>query len=163
MSAIYERELKNIFYNTYEYVSNTKKEQHDHLKKMNVGIIRGAGSLGIDLIAIRNGKCLAIEVKSSKRKAVYFSSDQRVIKQYNDYVDLTDYCNIPILYMLRKKNLREEKWEVFRLDSKYSLEYFSWVPTIPKTPSGHPFLAQNAGLNLSDFILRISDYWGETE
>ena len=81
--AEYERELKNI------------------LERIGFFVIRSAGSFATDLVAIKNGKMFAIEVKSTKSNPYYIKGYAR--DQLKELLKLKNHGIIPIFAVKFKR------------------------------------------------------------
>ena len=156
----YERELRDILEGNPEdhikSLSEDKKEIYREMEDQPFSIVRGAGSLGIDLVAMRDMIYLPIEVKSSKDETIYFSDDPRLQEQVDDLIEESKRTNIPVAFARRKKGIRGERWEMFRIRSPSSEKKLWFLPTIPKTKKGSWKLPWGEGLELSSFIHLIN-------
>lgn len=87
--SIYERELKTLLESDGWYV------------------VRSAGSLAVDLVAIdpENGHTLLLEVKSFKGNAYYTSKRKQTKEQHKEMCRLQSKFNgnVSVFYALRKK------------------------------------------------------------
>lgn len=156
MSSKYERELRDIFEGNYEEytksLSDAKLGFYRILKDKPFGVIRGAGSFGIDLVAMRGSLYLPIEVKSSKHETIHFSNDKRLSEQVDMLIDTSEQCDIPVIYAQRLKSIRGERWSIFRLDTPATEELFSELPVVPKTLKGNRKLVWDEGMSLTSFL-----------
>lgn len=92
--ALYERELKH------------------NLSKQGWLVIRGAGSLGIDLIAIKpTGEYMLIEVKSTKEKTFYTTRAKN--KEQFDMLNNLAKEGFNVYYFIRWKGNKE--WDKYQL------------------------------------------------
>ena len=152
----YERELRDILRGEHEEHTKSltveKKRIYDILKDKPFLIVRGAGSLGYDLIAMRGNVYLPIEVKTSKAKTIYFSDDERLTEQIEEYIRLSELCDIPSVYARRMNGIRGERWELFRINSETANNLLWLIPPIPTTAKGSRKLPWGSGLPLSEFI-----------
>lgn len=156
----YERELKDILSGDPEdhikSLSDEKKEIYREMKDDPFSVVRGAGSLGIDLIAMRDIFYLPIEVKSSKDKTLYFSDDQRLREQVESFIEESKRTKIPVAFARRMNGIRGERWELYRIRSPSSELKLWFLPTIPKTKKGSRKLPFGNGVPLSSFINLIN-------
>lgn len=154
--SAYERELRDILEGRIEQHSKSlpkdKLKIYSLLRQKPFLVVRGAGSLGIDLIAMRGSVYLPIEVKTSKSKTIYFSDDERLTEQLEEYKRISNKCDLPILYARRMNGVRGEKWEFFRLDTDASRIRCWTIPDIPTTKQGSHKLTWGQGLPLSTVI-----------
>ena len=67
-------------------------------------VIRSAGSFGMDLLAIKKGRVVAAQVKSSKRKTYYL--DKRVKKQLEELKKMEEY-GIEGVFAVRFKDYKK--------------------------------------------------------
>ena len=91
--SIYERELKGL------------------LESDGWTVIRSAGSLAVDLVALEpeNGHVMLLEVKSFKPKTFYISKSEKMKKQWKEMCKLEKMFNghCSVFYALRKKGQKE--------------------------------------------------------
>ena len=98
MTARYERELKKLL------------EQHGFF------VIRSAGSLSLDLIAIKNGKTLLIEQKTVHSDVFY---TVRKKEQFDLNRDLYHEKGLNVIYAVKfvgKAKSLEDSWRFFKID-----------------------------------------------
>lgn len=156
----YERELKKIFEGDKEKINQlckTLPEEVVPAYKQMIDcpflVVRGAGSLGIDLIVMRNVHYFAFEVKSSKNKTIYLSGDNRLSEQADKMKELSEELNIRMYYPQRLKTKKHiEKWKMFRVKTKVSNIVGTNIPAVPCTVHGNRKLEFDEGLPLSDFL-----------
>ena len=67
-------------------------------------VIRAAGSLGVDLVALRWDYSFPIEVKSSSEDTLHFSKSPRLMEQANRMKDDCDSAHLLPIYAFRLKN-----------------------------------------------------------
>ena len=165
MSSAYERELRDIFAGNEETIERLGKTMSDDaVQKYRKTIeypfyvLRGAGSLGVDLMPIRGPIHIPIEVKSSILSTFYFSSSKDDTLQLESYQRAVKRHQMPLLYAYRHKGRRGEKWAVYRLhyvldpDKLPQTLSFHFVPTIPRTKTGNRYMPFDDGLPLSEFL-----------
>jgi Holliday junction resolvase len=104
--SIYERELKGL------------------LEARGQVVIRSAGSLAVDLVAInpKNGDAMLIEVKSYQGNAFYISKSKEMREQWAEMCRLESMCNghTGVFYALRMKGQTDYKLvRPSRLESPY--------------------------------------------
>lgn len=159
MSSVYERELRDIFQGDITpYIKTVddaciKGYLQAYFKPFSV--IRGAGSLGIDILPMRGDQYYPIEVKSSKKGSVYFSSDERLQEQLDNFTAESERTNVPVAYALRNKGVPGEKWQMFRIDTEISKSVYWMLPAIPRSKDGSPILKWGDGFSLSAFISKV--------
>ena len=131
MAGVYERELKGILQGDETIIKKvTKTCSDDEIAGYNAIVnkpfivIRAAGSLGVDLVAVRGDISFPIEVKSSKVKRVHFSDSPRLTEQAMRMKADAEKAGVIPLYILRLKGNRGDSWRVFAitLDVKRDLK-----------------------------------------
>ena len=167
MSSKYERELRQVLAGLSKGVEAIIKSCNEIEKtKMRLVeqrpflVVRAAGS-GIegsgDLLALRGDLCFPIEVKSSKKDKLYLSG--RTVDQYNSLVYEGNRSSLLPLYALRLKGVRGDSWRIFRVetDTLHSKlrQLAPFIPTLPKTRNGKPYLNWDDGLPLNEFIALV--------
>ncbi len=160
----YERELKGILGGDKRILSKFEKSlSEEELKWYKSAIqrpfmvIRAAGSLGVDLIAIRDDFSFPIEVKSSSSKKIVFThSNARAQQQALQFIEECERARILGIYAFRLKGFRGDPWRMFSLPVsglrgriKLLAEV---VPPLPLTRGGNFVLKWEEGLPLSKFL-----------
>lgn len=161
MSSNYERELRDILMGeeeTIEKITKTMAEEPTHIYRRCMDkpflIMRGAGSLGIDLFANRGRLFFAIEEKASTGK-MYFTDDDRLPEQHKQFEDYAENRGMPYIYAKRSKGKSGEKWYVFRTEKSpiaRMVTDVSQIPFIPETVHGNKYLYHEDGIPLSKFL-----------
>jgi len=167
VSSKYERELRQVLAGLSKGVEAIIKSCNEIEKtKMRLVeqrpflVVRAAGS-GIegsgDLLALRGDLCFPIEVKSSKKDKLYLSG--RTVDQYNSLVYEGNRSSLLPLYAFRLKGVRGDSWRIFRVetDTLHSKlrQLAPFIPSLPKTRNGKPYLNWNDGLALNEFIALV--------
>jgi Holliday junction resolvase len=169
MKGDYERELKSILQGNKDTLLNItksctlkEKERYFKITETPFTVVRAAGSFGIDLVAVRGDISLLIEIKSSNRDTIHFSSQNGKLQKQAETMrkECEKSKTLPI-YAFRLKNCRGDAWRIFTLDDIKCLEGRAKVihrrlPKIKKTNSGNLLMKWNAGMSLSDFIEYIN-------
>lgn len=123
-------------------------------------VVRGAGSLGLDLVAMRWGLSLPIEVKASSDDVIRFTSASgRANVQLASHRAAIARAGLVILYAYRRLGLRsEECWRVFLgcpPPTKGLLGALCRsVPPVGETREKNGILRWQDGLRLSRFLER---------
>jgi len=172
VSSKYERELRQVLAGLSKGVEAIIKSCNEIEKtKMRLVeqrpflVVRAAGS-GIegsgDLLALRGDLCFPIEVKSSKKDKLYLSG--RTVDQYNSLVYEGNRSSLLPLYAFRLKGVRGDSWRIFRVetDTLHSKlrQLAPFIPSLPKTRNGKPYLNWNDGLALNEFIALVCSKFG---
>lgn len=163
MGRIFERELKGILMADEDMLARVTKtcEEHERrayyrIKEKPFMVIRGAGSLGVDLVAIRSGISLPIEVKSSVNAVLRFSKSEKLTQQAHEMVEGCRRVGLMPIYAFRYKRHRGDAWRVFTLDvgpldGRLGLVY-QRLPKIDLSKDGNLIMRWNDGMPLSKFI-----------
>lgn len=162
MSTIYERELVHLLRGepgVIEKASRSMKmlEREKMRKILNCPflVLRAAGSLGVDLAALRGDISFPIEVKSSRKKKVYLNS-LKLRDQANRMIQVCQRCHVIPLYAYRLKSVRGDAWRMFTLPLS-GLEgrnriLYKRIPTVQITKQGNFVLVWEEGMPLSDLV-----------
>lgn len=163
MGKIFERELKGILSANEDILTRvTKTCDHEEragymrIKERPFMVVRGAGSLGIDLVAIREGLSLPIEVKSSTSDVLRFSRSEKLIIQAQEMIDDCKRVGLMPVYAFRHKRQRGDAWRVFTLDvgqlNGRLKPLYMRVPKITPSKEGNLIMRWNDGMPLNRFI-----------
>jgi Holliday junction resolvase len=119
-------------------------------------VIRGAGSLGIDIVAIRSDISLPIEVKSSVSDVLRFSRNEKLAIQAREMMDDCRRVGLMPIYAFRYKRQRGDAWRIFTLDvgpinGRLKVVY-SRLPKIAPSKEGNLIMRWHDGMPLSKFI-----------
>jgi len=163
MGRIFERELKGILSANEDVLARVTKtcdleERAGYMKIRETPfmVVRGAGSLGVDLVAIRSGLSLPIEVKSSTSDVLRFSRSEKLVIQAQEMIDDCKRVGLMPVYAFRYKRQRGDAWRIFtldvgRLDGRLKLVY-ERLPKIAPSKEGNLIMRWNDGMPLSKFI-----------
>jgi len=161
---IYEREMKALLAGDRKVISKMVKtcdsaeaDAYNSMLSNPFLVIRAAGSLGVDLVALRWDFSFPIEVKSSGDDVMHFSKNPRLMEQAET---MRDTCNSPHLipiYAYRLKSVRGDPWRIFTIPSDYVLHGRSEllrkrIPKFEVTDNGNFVMRWKDGMKLSDFI-----------
>ncbi len=167
-SSAYERELKGILHGDLKVLAAATRSCDEKQRKGYYRIVnrpflvsRAAGSLGVDLIAIRGDVSFPIEVKSSKRRLYHFSNTERTKEQQHWLLEECERSGVLPLYAYRLKGVRGDSWRVFTTDTlKVSGRIRvlqQRVPKVDMSRNGHMILRWDDGMPLNAFL----QYLGE--
>ena len=163
MGKIFERELKGIL-NANEDVLARVTKTCDAMERMGYlrirekpfMVVRGAGSLGVDLVAISAGLSLPIEVKSSTSDVLRFSRNENLAIQAQEMIDDCRRVGLMPIYAFRYKRQRGDAWRIFTLDvgplNGRLKPVYQRLPKIMPSKEGNLIMRWNDGMPLSRFI-----------
>lgn len=163
MGDTYERELKALLSGDEKTLSRMtktcdekEKEGYLSIKKRPFMVIRAAGSLGIDLVALWGDLALPIEVKSSKTDVFWFSNSQRTLEQAEIMMEVCSRSGLLPIYAFRLKGARGDPWRIFSLpvaDINGRLALLQEkIPVPDVSEKGNMIMRWQDGMKLSDFI-----------
>jgi Holliday junction resolvase len=160
----YERELRGLLSGEdVTLVSVTKafdeatRAKYYSIKKRPFLVIRAAGSLGEDLVALRGDVGFPIEVKASKEPLFHFSNTQRLKEQQEEFIRICRSTGTLPIYAFRLKNVRGgDPWRIFTMDMEnlkgISNVIYDRVPKLQRTPNGYFKMPWEDGMPLGNFI-----------
>jgi len=168
MSSQYEREFKAILEGDtkiLEKVTKTcelqVKKDYALIKNKPFIVIRAAGSLGVDLVALRGDIAFLVEIKSSVTDTLHFSSVKGKLQQQADR--MADECakthTLPI-YAFRLKGLRGDSWRLFSMEIQ-GIEGRAHIlhkrlPKLERSKKGSYIMRWHDGLPLAQFLSYLS-------
>jgi Holliday junction resolvase len=164
MSSNYERELKYILEGErtmLEKVTKTcspvEKDNYFAISRKPFIVVRAAGSLGVDLVALRGDISFLIEVKSSVQGTLHFSSVSGKLQKQAENMrrDCEKTKTLPI-YAFRLKNQRGDSWRLFTMDvagleGRISVVH-KHLPRLSQSKNHVYVMRWEEGLPLSEFI-----------
>ncbi|MGA1821441.1 MAG: Holliday junction resolvase [Thermoplasmatota archaeon] len=165
MGTEYERELKKLLEGNLQAVVKMKKTcsagealGYGICERYPFMVIRGAGSFGVDLVALRGELSFPIEVKSSVHEKVYLSQP-RLREQLQVFTEECRRANTFPIYAFRLKNKKGDPWRVFTIQMD-GLKYFSRtinskIPPLRRTAGGNFVMEWSEGMSLSTYLLEI--------
>lgn len=136
----------------------TERTEFERLIDQPFLIIRAAGSLGFDLVALRREFAFPLEVKASFEPVIRFSAASgRANAQLESHQRAVARVGLTVLYAYRRVGLRgAETWKVFLAgavpDSGILRLVCRRVPPVSRTPEGNGILRWEEGLPLSRFL-----------
>lgn len=166
--SIYERELKNLLSGNTKTIDKMIKTCDDTESKAFSStvedpfiVIRAAGSLGVDLVALRWDFSFPIEVKSSAEDVMHFSRSQKLTDQACRMKEECTRSHVMPLYAFRLKGAKGDPWRIFMLPLDVELKGKMGViqkrlPHIEINGNGNYIMRWENGMKLSKFIEYIS-------
>jgi len=166
---IYERELKSLLSGDQKTITKMIKTcSEDESRSYSLMledpflVIRAAGSLGVDLVALRWDFSFPIEVKSSAEETMHFSRNPRLTEQAAKMKEVCCRSNLLPVYAFRLKSVRGDPWRVFIIPTEDELKGRNELlrKTIPKmevTGNGNYIMRWGDGIKLCDLISYMSD------
>ncbi|MHB8604977.1 MAG: Holliday junction resolvase [Thermoplasmatota archaeon] len=165
MSSTYERELKGVLGGDEATLRALTKAMEPEAAKnywksqsRPFLVVRAAGSLGVDLVALRGDVSFPIEVKSAAADAIRFSdgSGRNNEQAARMSAECVRAAIIP-LYAYRRKGLRgEDAWRVYTLPTSNLppriVVLYDRLPKVAQTDGGSFVLRWADGLPLNRFI-----------
>lgn len=159
----FERELKGVLRGDEDVLrratrSCSEEETKDYWRIVDrpFTVLRAAGSLGIDLVALRDDVAFPIEVKASKGQTLWLSNTRRTLAQAQDLLEECARSQLLPLYAYRRKNVRGDRWRIFTLDeAEVSGRLRKLQGAIPKASTskeGNYIMRWDTGLPLHAFI-----------
>lgn len=172
---VYERELKYLLSGDSKVVTKMVKTcsvsestAYNSMTRDPFLVIRAAGSLGVDLVALRWDFSFPIEVKSSAEDTMHFSRNVRLSEQADKMQDTCSRSHLIPVYAFRLKSVRGDPWRIFTIPSSEKLRGRNEVlrkriPELEITPGGNYVMRWNDGMKLSDLIayMGMSDFGSE--
>ncbi len=166
-STSYERELKRILQGDIETLENVtktcskeEKEAYFKIRERPFVVIRSAGSLGVDLVALRDSLSFPIEVKSSKYKKIRMAGSPQLKEQARKYKESCINAGLLPLYAFRLKHIRGDFWRIFTIkDMKVkgaSGVVYRNLPKAHVSKDGYLILKWDEGWPLNKFIDYLS-------
>lgn len=164
----WERELKGVLQGddgVLDRVTRTcspeEREAYLRIHARPFTVLRAAGSLGIDLVAIRGDVSFPIEVKASKGETIWLSNNRRMAEQAEALLAECARSRLLPLYAFRLKNRRGDSWRMFTLDQldvPGTLRAVQRrVPRAQVSEEGNYILRWEEGLPLHAFIEYLTD------
>ncbi len=160
----YERELKRILSGDEKTVERIARkldeeeaENYRSVLRRPFMVLRSAGSLGVDLIAMRYDFTFPIEVKSTSTGEVRFSmSSGRQQEQAIAFLSECERVGIVPIYALRMKRARGDPWRVYTLPIQGLVGRQRLIhrvlPKIYTTAKGNYILRWEDGMPLNAFL-----------
>jgi len=166
--SAYERELKDLLQGERSSVLAYSKslEPRDrevlgHITSEPFLVIRGAGSLGFDLVALRRELALPLEVKASREATIHFSAASgRADEQLAAHRAAVERVGLVAIYAYRRLGFRDgDPWRLFaatQVPRRGVLGLLaSSLPPVESTREGNAVLRWDHGLPLVKFVERV--------
>ncbi len=159
----YERELKGILQGDIETLqkvtrtcSEDEKKNYYKIKDMPFLVVRSAGSLGVDIVALRGAISFPIEVKSSVKKRIHLSNTPRLKEQAERFNRLCEKAGLMAIYAFRLKRVRGDSWRILTLEMKNldraAKVIYRRLPKAHVSRDGYYILKWDEGMPLNKFI-----------
>jgi Holliday junction resolvase len=161
---VYERELKYLLSGDEKTINKMVKTCSDGERRAYMSVmeepfvvVRAAGSLGMDLVALRWDFSFPIEVKSTADGILHFSRNTRLTEQAEKMKCECARSHILPLYAFRLKGVRGDPWRIFTIPMEEELKgnmglLQRRVPGMRISPNGNYILKWDEGMKLSDFL-----------
>jgi len=160
----YEREFRSILEADEQLLnkitkscSTVERENYYRIIEKPFAVIRAAGSLGIDLVAVRGDISFLIEIKTSSADTLHFSSMAGKLQQQAESMKtLCEKTETLPLYAFRLKRHRGDSWRMFTIDHT-SLQgrlriLHQRLPQLDQSSNGNYIMRWDNGMPLSDFL-----------
>ena len=164
-ASTYERELKDLLQGDPTRVrayarqlDPTDRGEFEQVIERPFLVIRAAGSLGFDLVALRREFAFPLEVKASGEGTVRFSAASgRAAEQLDEHRDAVQRVGLMVLYAYRRIGHRsEEPWRLFSASRPVGDGMLGVLarrlPPIESTRDGNAILRWENGMPLSRFL-----------
>lgn len=165
MSSVYERELKGILAAEDDVLRKmthamAPEEAAGYLKSRAKPflVVRGAGSLGVDLVALRGDVSFPIEVKSASSDTIRFSdAGGRNHEQAENMARECGRASVIPLYAFRRKGVRgRDPWRILTLPTEgltgRTQVLYERIPKVERTSGGNFVLRWENGLPVSKLL-----------
>jgi hypothetical protein len=159
-SSAYERELKGILQGEETEGKPRPTGPNGAAKFL---VVRAAGSLGFDLVALRPEFAFPIEVKSSHQDTIHFSAASgRSSEQLEAHRQAVERVGLLALYAFRRLGRRSgDPWRVFVAPGPPRRGRLGLLrrrlPEIDSTRSGNAVLRWEDGMALTEFLSCVGE------
>ena len=160
----YEREFRSILEadepllnKITKSCSTSERENYFRVRDKPFAVIRAAGSLGIDLVAVRGDVSFLVEIKTSSSSTLHFSSMAGKLQQQAESMKaLCEKTSTLPLYAFRLKRHRGDSWRIFTVEHT-TLQgrlriLHQRLPLLDQSPNGNYIMRWEEGMPLSDFL-----------
>lgn len=122
---VYERELKALLIGEQKAVAKmvktcdeAERAAYESMIDNPFLVIRAAGSLGVDIVALRWDFSFPVEVKSSEKDVLYMSRSERLTEQIERMIETCNKSHIIPIYAYRLKGVKGDPWRIFTIPSE---------------------------------------------
>lgn len=160
----YEREFRSILEadeplleRVTKSCSVMEKENYFRVVDRPFAVIRAAGSLGVDLVAVRGDISFLVEIKTSSANTLHFSTMAGKLQQQAESMKaLCEKTATLPLYAYRLKRHRGDSWRIFTVDHA-TLQgrlriLHQRLPLLDRSAKGNYIMRWDDGMQLSDFL-----------
>ncbi len=167
-SSAYERELRTLLQGDLAavraYLRTLLPEDRADFERIvhePFLVIRGAGSLGFDLVALRRELAFPLEVKAASGDVIRFTdASGRADLQLAAHRRAVGRVGLTVLYAYRRLGRRsEEPWRIFLASEVPSAGTLRFIcrrlPPVSTTRGGHGILRWEEGMPLSRFLATV--------
>jgi Archaeal holliday junction resolvase (hjc) len=168
-ASAYERELKELLQGDrdalFRYgraLDPTQRPTLERIAQRPFLVVRAAGSLGFDLVALRSEFAFPLEVKASSSDTIRFSAASgRAGEQLEAHRRAVDRVGLIVLYAYRRVGHRAgDPWRMFAAASAQSggrLDVLRRrLPPLDRTREGNAVLRWESGMPLLEFMDLVS-------
>lgn len=166
-SAIYERELKGVLGGDDRVTSGllksldgSERDAYATSARTPFLVVRAAGSLGADLVALRSDLSFLIEVKSSKKDLLHFTDSPRLTEQIQVIRAQCERSGVLPMYAFRLKGVRGDAWRLFTLSGMKldgcTARLYERLPKVELTAAGNHVLRWKNGMSLAGFLRYVN-------
>lgn len=169
----YERELRTLLEGDPSAVRSyaralppADRSEFEHIIEEPFLVVRGAGSMGFDLVAMRWSLSFPIEVKASSEPVIHFTAASgRANAQLSAHRAAIAKVGLSVLYAYRRIGIRSaESWRIYRGSDANSGGVLGLVcrglPPVSTTREGNGVLRWEEGQALSRFLSRTRSLLG---
>lgn len=161
--SIYERELAGILSGNKTVVQKVSKKLDPVSRGVMLTLLdkpfyvaRAAGSLGADIIALRDDYSLVIEVKSSIHPTIMFTEASGMRQEQAERLQKKcEKSGLFLTYAFRLKNANGDSWRIFSIPGSPNgrMRYlYNILPKIQETKNGNYVLKWEDGMPLVKFV-----------
>lgn len=167
-SSGYERELKELLQGQPEAVDRytraldpPDRATFRHAVDRPFLVVRAAGSLGFDLVALRSEFAFPIEVKASAGDTIHFSAASgRAAEQLEEHRRAVERVGLIVLYAYRRVGHRGgDPWRIYAAPTRSPAGRLGVLrqrlPEVDRTRQGHAVLRWEDGMPLVRFLERV--------